>query len=158
MPLDQVAAGDAPLVAAGEVVPVDGTLMSGGAVLDESALTGEALPVEHVQGDTVRSGTVNAAGPFDLRAAATAADSTYAGIVRLVEQAERSQAPFVRLADRYATWFLPLTLAVAGVAWLRATRPGRWRCWWWPRRARLSWRHRSPWFRAYRQRPGAVWW
>ena len=74
------------LVAAGEVVPVDGTLMSGGAVLDESALTGEALPVEHVQGDTVRSGTVNAAGPFDLRAAATAADSTYAGIVRLVER------------------------------------------------------------------------
>ena len=117
VPLDQVAAGDVLLVAAGEVVPVDGTLMSGGAVLDESALTGEALPVEHVQGDTVRSGTVNAAGPFDLRAAATAADSTYAGIVRLVEQAERSQAPFVRLADRYATWFLPLTLAVAGVAW-----------------------------------------
>jgi heavy metal translocating P-type ATPase len=117
VPLDEVAAGDVLLVAAGEVVPVDGTLTSGGAVLDESALTGEALPVEHVQGDTVRSGTVNAAGPFDLRAAATAADSTYAGIVRLVEQAERSQAPFVRLADRYATWFLPLTLAVAGVAW-----------------------------------------
>ena len=117
MPLDEVAAGDVLLVAPGEVLPVDGTLMSGGAVLDESALTGEALPVEHVQGDTVRSGTVNAGGPFDLRAAATAADSTYAGIIRLVEQAERSQAPFVRLADRYATWFLPLTLAVAGVAW-----------------------------------------
>ena len=60
---------------------------------------------------------VNAGGPFDLRASDTAADSTYAGIVRLVSEAENSQAPFVRLADRYAMWFLPLTLAVAGVAW-----------------------------------------
>ena len=65
----------------------------------------------------MRSGVVNAGGPFDLRAAATAADSTYAGIVRLVSEAENSQAPFVRLADRYAMWFLPLTLAVAAVAW-----------------------------------------
>jgi hypothetical protein len=65
----------------------------------------------------VRSGVVNTGGPFDLRAAGTAADSTYAGIVRLVSEAENSQAPFVRLADRYAMWFLPLTLAVAAVAW-----------------------------------------
>ena len=60
---------------------------------------------------------VNAGGPFDLRAGDTAADSTYAGIIRLVGEAESSQAPFVRLADRYAMWFLPLTLAVAGVGW-----------------------------------------
>jgi heavy metal translocating P-type ATPase len=117
VPLDQIAAGDRLLVAAGDVVPVDGMLASGVAVLDESALTGEALPVEHRQGDTLRSGTVNAAGPFDLQATTNAADSTYAGIVRLVSEAENSQAPFVRLADRYAMWFLPLTLAVAAAAW-----------------------------------------
>ena len=117
VPLDQIAAGDLLLVAAGDVVPVDGTLAAGAAVLDESALTGEALPVEHVQGDTLRSGTLNAAGPFDLRASSSAADSTYAGIVRLVGEAESTRAPFVRLADRYAMWFLPLTLAVAAAAW-----------------------------------------
>ena len=117
VPLDQIAAGDVLLVAAGNVVPVDGTLTTGNAVLDESALTGEALPVTHVQGDKIRSGTLNAAGPFDLRADASAADSTYAGIVRLVGEAENSRAPFVRLADRYAMWFLPLTLAVAAAAW-----------------------------------------
>jgi len=117
VPLDQIAAGDLLLVAAGDVVPVDGTLATGAAVLDESALTGEARPVDHVQGDALRSGTVNAAGPFDLRASAAAADSTYAAIARLVGEAERAQAPFVRLADRYAMWFLPLSLAVAGVAW-----------------------------------------
>ncbi len=117
VPLDQVATGDLLLVAAGDVVPVDGVLASGAAVLDESALTGEALPVEHQRGDPLRSGTVNAAGPFDLRASASAAMSTYADIVRLVSEAESTQAPFVRLADRYAMWFLPLSLAVAAVAW-----------------------------------------
>ena len=117
VPLDQIRAGDLLLVPAGNVVPVDGTLAAGVAVLDESALTGEALPVQHVQGDTLRSGTLNAAGPFDLRASASAADSTYAAVVRLVSEAESEQAPFVRLADRYAMWFLPVSLAVAGAAW-----------------------------------------
>ena len=117
VPLDQIAAGELLLVAAGDVVPVDGVLASGAAVLDESALTGEALPVGHQRGDTLRSGTVNAAGPFDLRASASAAESTYAAIVRLVGEAEITQAPFVRLADRYALWFLPLSLAAAAVAW-----------------------------------------
>jgi heavy metal translocating P-type ATPase len=117
VPLDAVAAGDLLLVAAGDVVPVDGTVASAAAVLDEAALTGEAGPVERIHGEPVRSGVVNAGGPFDLRAVGTAADSTYAGIVRLVSEAENSQAPFVRAADRYALWFLPLTLAVAAVAW-----------------------------------------
>jgi heavy metal translocating P-type ATPase len=117
VPLDAVAAGDLLLVASGDVVPVDGTVASAAAVLDESALTGEARPAERIRGDQVRSGVVNAGGPVDLRAANTAADSTYAGIVRLVSEAEHSQAPFVRLAGMYAMWFLPLTLAVAAVAW-----------------------------------------
>jgi heavy metal translocating P-type ATPase len=117
VPLEDVAVGDLLLVASGDVVPVDGTVASDAVVLDESALTGEARPVEHTRGDEVRSGVVNAGGPFELRATDTAAESTYAGIVRLVSEAETSQAPSVRLADRYAVWFVPLTLAVAAVAW-----------------------------------------
>ena len=117
VPLEEIAAGDMVLVAPGDVVPVDGIVTAGVAVLDESALTGEVRPAERGQGDPVASGVVNAGGPFSLRAGGTAAESTYAGIVRLVSEAENSQAPFVRLADRYAMWFLPLTLAVAGIAW-----------------------------------------
>jgi cation transport ATPase len=104
-PLEAVAPGDVLLVAPGEVLPVDGTVTGGAVVLDESALTGEALPVEHGRGGSVRSGTLNAGGPFDLRAATSAADSAFAGIIRLIAEAESSQAPFVRLADRYAMWF-----------------------------------------------------
>jgi heavy metal translocating P-type ATPase len=117
VPLEDVAVGDLLLVASGDGVPVDGTVASDAAVLDESALTGEARPAEHARGDRVRSGVVNVGGPFDLMASDTAAESTYAGIVRLVSEAEESQAPSVRLADRYAVWFVPLTLAVAAVAW-----------------------------------------
>jgi P-type E1-E2 ATPase len=115
VPLDAVVPGDLLMVAAGDLVPADGNAASA-AVLDESALTGEALPVERAPGEPVRSGVLNAAGPFDLRVTAAAADSTYAGVVRLVSQAGASQPPFVRLADRYAAWFLAVTLVVAGAA------------------------------------------
>ena len=118
--LDDVLPGDRLLIAPGELVPVDGTLTNGPAVLDEAALTGEALPVERAPGDPVRSGVVNAGPPFDLTASARAADSTYAGIVRLVADAESSQAPFVRLADRYALWFLLVSLVAAAAAWAAA--------------------------------------
>ena len=106
------------LVAAGDVVPVDGMLAVGRRRARRvRAHRRGACRSSTSRGDPLRSGTVNAAGPFDLRASASAADSTYAGIVRLVGEAESAQAPFVRLADRYAMWFLPLSLAVAGVAW-----------------------------------------
>ena len=117
VPLAGIVRGDLLMVAPGDVVPVDGTVSNDPAMLDESALTGEAHPVERPAGDAVRSGVLNAGGPFDLRATSSAEESTYAGIIRMVAEAERSQAPFVRLADRYALWFLPLTLAVAGIAW-----------------------------------------
>src|SRR5499427_7598982 len=117
VPLDLIHPGDLLMVAPGDVVPVDGTVTGVSCVLDESALTGEPLPVERSPGEPVRSGVVNAGGPFDLLATATAADSTYSGIVRLVSEAETSQAPFVRLADRYALWFLLVTLAGAAAAW-----------------------------------------
>jgi heavy metal translocating P-type ATPase len=117
VPLDEIEPGDKVLVAHGDVVPSDGTVASARAVLDESALTGEPVPVERASGDQVRSGVVNAGGPFDLAVTTRAADSTYAGIVRLVAEAEHSQSPSVRLADRYAMWFLFVTLAAAGITW-----------------------------------------
>ncbi|MDP9241987.1 MAG: heavy metal translocating P-type ATPase, partial [Actinomycetota bacterium] len=109
VPIEEVKVGDRLLVKPGEVIPVDGVAL-GQAVLDESALTGESLPVERSPGEQVRSGAVNAGAAFDLRAIATAEESTYAGIVRLVREAQSQKAPFVRLADRYALVFLPLTL------------------------------------------------
>ena len=120
VPLDQVEPGDVVMVAHGDLVPADGTVASGRAVLDESALTGEPVPVEHPAGDQVRSGVVNTGGPVDVAVTTRAQDSTYAGIVRLVAEAEQSQAPFVRLADRYAVWFLLVTLAAAGASWAAA--------------------------------------
>lgn len=123
-PIDQVVLGDLLFVKTGEVVPVDGVL-EGDAVLDESALTGESRPVERPRGDLVRSGALNAGAGFDLHATSTAADSTYAGIVRLVEEAERQKAPAVRLADRYALIFVPVTLVIAGIAWAISGDPIR---------------------------------
>ncbi|WP_054814657.1 heavy metal translocating P-type ATPase [Nocardia arizonensis] len=116
--LDEVAVDDVLVVAPGEVVPVDGRVLDAVAVLDESVLTGEPLQVERGIGELVRSGVVNAGTSFEIRATATAAESTYAGIVRLAQEAGAENAPVVRLADRYAAWFLPLTLLVAGGAWL----------------------------------------
>ncbi len=124
VPVDEVARGDLILVGTGEVVPVDGRLVSGG-VLDEAALTGESLPVERPAGDAVRSGVVNAGSPIDLVATSVAAESTYAGVVRLVEQAQASSAPFVRAADRFAVVFVPLTLLLAGAAWALSGDPVR---------------------------------
>lgn len=123
-PLESVETGDLLLIQPGEVVPVDG-LVSSAATLDESALTGEARPVGRAAGDRVASGAVNVGSPFDLRATATAGTSTYAGIVRLVREAQESKAPFTRMADRYALFFLPLTLLVSGLAWALSGDPIR---------------------------------
>ena len=126
-PLEEVVPGDVLLVQPGEIVPVDGRLERDVAVLDESALTGEPLPVERRAGDDLRSGAVNAGDAFTFRATSRAADSTYAGIVRLVAEAEAeaSSAPFVRLADRYAAGFLVVSLVAAGLAWVLSGDPVR---------------------------------
>ena len=124
-PVAEVAIGDRILVKPGEVIAVDGTVFGDAAVLDESALTGESRLATRSAGDQVSSGTVNAGAPFDLVATATAEHSTYAGIVRLVEEAQSSKAPFVRLADRYAMLFVPLTLALSGFAWIVSGDPVR---------------------------------
>ena len=122
--VDDVVPGDRLLVGAGGIVPVDGRLLSP-AVLDESALTGESRPAERIAGEDVRSGVVNAGQPIDLVATAAAAESTYAGVVRLVEQAQASSAPFVRAADRFAVLFVPVTLVLAAAAWALSADPVR---------------------------------
>ncbi len=124
-PIESVVPGDRLLVKPGEVVPVDGTIVGEPAILDESALTGESRPTTREPGDQIASGTVNAGGPFDLITLASAEASTYAGIIRLVASAAASKAPFVRLADRYALLFLPLTFGIAGLAWLLSGDPVR---------------------------------
>jgi len=125
VPIATVQPGDRLLVRPGEVVPVDGLVRGAPTVLDESALTGESRLVSREDGDPVSSGVVNAGNPFDLQATATADSSTYAGIVRLVEEASRAKAPFVRLADRYALIFVPVALATSGFAWAISGDPVR---------------------------------
>jgi cation transport ATPase len=118
VPITAVAIGDRLLVRAGEIIPVDGVLGSTAATIDESALTGEPIPVVKTRGAAILSGSLNAGETFELSVSAAAGESTYAGIVRLVTAAQTAKAPFVRLADRYALIFLPVTLALAFIAWL----------------------------------------
>jgi heavy metal translocating P-type ATPase len=123
--VEQVLVGDTLIVKEGDVLPVDGIVRTGPAVLDEAALTGESSLMERQVGDQVRSGTANAGAPFHMQATTTAAESTYAGIIRMVREAQASKAPLVRLADRYAQLFVPVTLTVAGAAWLISGDPAR---------------------------------
>ena len=115
--LDRIGPCDLLLIRQGAVAPVDGTVAGPVAVLDQSALTGESMPLRRTQGQEVMSGSTNLGDAFDLRATRRAADSTYAGIVRLVETAQASKAPMARLADRYAMLFLAVTVTLATAAW-----------------------------------------
>ncbi|PDT66161.1 heavy metal translocating P-type ATPase [Bradyrhizobium ottawaense] len=117
VPIEDVAVGEELLVKAGEIVPVDGVVASAFAAIDESAVTGEPIPIEKTRGSAVLSGSLNAGETFQLTVTAAASESTYAGIVRMVTVAQTARAPFVRLADRYALIFLPVTLVISFVAW-----------------------------------------
>ena len=123
--IDRVGTGDVVLVRTGEVVPVDGTVMSPEAVIDTSTLSGESLPEAVRCGMPVLSGCANAGSPFDVRAERPARESAYGALVRLVEQAQTQRAPMVRMADRYAGFFLPVTLVAAGLAWALSGDPVR---------------------------------
>ncbi|WP_404829772.1 heavy metal translocating P-type ATPase [Ensifer adhaerens] len=123
--IDDIEPGDRIFVRSGEVLAVDGRLTGSSAMLDESALTGEALPVLHRSGEYLMSGSVNPGDPFEMVASRVAKESTYAGIARLVEAAKSAKAPMSRLADRYALGFLAVTLLLATIAWVlsgQATR------------------------------------
>jgi heavy metal translocating P-type ATPase len=111
VPVAEIVPGDVLVIRQGDVVPVDGTVLSDSAVVDES------LPATYARGEPLRSGIANAGEAFDLRALRPAAQSAYAALVSLVEQAQADRAPFTRMADRYAALLLPVTLVVAGAAW-----------------------------------------
>ncbi|BCG82459.1 heavy metal translocating P-type ATPase [Mesorhizobium sp. 113-3-3] len=123
--VEEVAVGDVLLVRAGELLPVDGILLDASASLDESAVTGEPLPERRSAGDVLRSGTVNAGETFSMRASAVAEQSTYAAIVRMVAAAQTAKSPFIRMADRFALFLLPVTLLVSGAAWYVSGDPIR---------------------------------
>ncbi|MBV2234534.1 MAG: heavy metal translocating P-type ATPase [Sterolibacterium sp.] len=125
VPLAEITVGERLLVRHGEVLAVDGTALAEAVVLDESALSGEALPVLHGRHALLRSGSVNAGDAFEMRATASAAESTYAGVVRMVSAARQGRTPAMRLADRFAMGFVPLSLGVAGLAWLISGDPMR---------------------------------
>jgi len=118
VPLEEVVAGDSLRVRPGERVPVDGSIVNGSGVLDESMVTGEAMPIEKHVGDPVIGGTVNGAGGFVMTAEKVGADMMLSQIVDLVSKAQRSRAPIQRLADRVAVWFVPLVVAIAMMAFV----------------------------------------
>lgn len=122
---DEVRPGDVLLVRPSEIVPVDATLSSVEASMDESSITGESVPAEKLAGDQVLSGSVNGQLAVEIIASATAAESQYQQIVALVAEAADSKAPVVRLADRYAVPFTVFSLALAGVAWWLSGDPVR---------------------------------
>ncbi len=125
VPVNRLVVGDRMVVNTGDTVAADAELGSAHAVFDTSSLTGEPLPVDVVVGGVVSSGSVNAGAPVELNAIRPAGESTYAAIVHLVESAQGSKAPFVRMADRYAVWFLGLTVVLATAAWLASGDPVR---------------------------------
>jgi heavy metal translocating P-type ATPase len=123
--LDAIDPGDRLVMRKGDVIPVDGAVIEGVAVLDQSALTGESMPIQLRVGDSVMSGSTNVGEAFHLLTTRRAAESTYAGIVRLVEAAQKSRAPMSRLADRYAMVFLAATIALAAASWVASADPIR---------------------------------
>ena len=110
--------GDQLVIRPGDLVPVDGTIVSGNAQIDESSLTGEPLSkIKHI-GEEVFSGTINTGNIFEIKAKRISEESQYSKIVKLVKKAREEKAPIQRLADKYAVWFTPITLAMCGFGWL----------------------------------------
>ena len=124
VPVEQVQAGDLVLVRPGGSVPVDGVVVEGASSVDESALTGESIPVDKGPGDTVISASINKSGVLTLRATRVGEDTTLAQMIRLVDEAASSKAPIAKLADRVAGVFVPVVMAIAlvtAVVWMLAT-------------------------------------
>ena len=121
IPIEQVAAGDVVLVKPGESIPVDGVILDGSTSVDEAAITGESIPVEKQAGDSVIAATINKAGFIRVRGTKVGDDTTFAQIIRLVEDASASKAPIAKIADKIAGVFVPIVMLIAlvtAIVWL----------------------------------------
>lgn len=121
VPVEEVQPGDVLIVRAGESIPLDGVLSEGRGVVDESALTGEPIPVEKQQGSSVIGGTINKSGYFKMQVTKTGADTTLAQIVNLVDEATSSKAPIAKIADKVSGVFVPVVITIAvltTIGWL----------------------------------------
>ena len=116
IPLEEVVIGDVLIVKAGTTVPVDGKILEGSGALDESAITGESIPVDKLVGDKVTGGTINKSGYFKMEATAIGGDTTLAKIIALVEEATSSKAPIAKLADKISGIFVPVVITISVVA------------------------------------------
>jgi heavy metal translocating P-type ATPase len=123
--VDDIMIGDRLQIRPGETVPVDCTLLSSEATVDEATLTGESLPVSRRRGERLLSGSANGGTVIDVRAGAIAADSEFQKIIALVSAASDNKAPFVRMADRFAIPFTALAYTIAGAAWFASGDPAR---------------------------------
>jgi heavy metal translocating P-type ATPase len=115
--IDTIVSGDILIVRPGEIIPVDGIIIDGETTVDESALTGESIPVEKHKYLRVMSGSINQSGIIEIKATATSQNSQYEHIVRLVKEAQSNEAPFVRMADKYSARFTLITFVFALLAW-----------------------------------------
>jgi Cu+-exporting ATPase len=118
VPLAEIKVGDVLRVRPGDKIPIDGTVIEGRSAVDEAMLTGEAIPVEKTQGDTVTGGTLNGSGSFDMRVDRTGAETTLSQVVHMVSEAQRSRAPIQALADVVAGYFVPAVIGIAIIAFI----------------------------------------
>ena len=118
VPVEQIRVSDTVRILPGETIPVDGVILTGETSVDQSVMTGESLPVDKAVGDSVFSGTVNRFGAIDIEATRASADSSLQRLIRMVQDAENHQAPTQRIADRWASWLVPIALTIAILAWL----------------------------------------
>ena len=125
VPVSEVRVGDTLLIKPGDLVPVDAKIIEGASSFDESSLTGESLPVSKQLGDEVLSGSINNEGAVSVRAIHTSHDSQYEKIIALVKSAADSQAPFVRLTDKYSIPFTIVSFILAGAMWIATKDPNR---------------------------------
>jgi len=118
IPADQIRRDDVVIVRPGDRIPIDGRVLAGSSSVDQSPITGESLPADKTPGDEVFAGTINLYGSLELAVERLGEDTTLEQIIHLVEEAEAAKAPTQRLADRYATWFVPIVLATAALTWI----------------------------------------
>lgn len=116
IPAEKIVKGDMLRILPGETVPVDGVIVSGETSVDQSIMTGESLPVDKAAGDTVFCGTINRFGAIDIRATKVGEDSSLQKLIRMVQEAEDKKAPMARIADRVASWLVPVAMLVAAIA------------------------------------------